>query len=518
MCRSVAALVEHFSSRYNDFHATRIWYLMMSSPNQQDTGIPLPPETFPQAWLTYLQENVVLYGLLPPADQDRLRRLVPRFIESRFWEGCCGLRITDEIRVTIAAQACLLVLGFDDYCFEDCKTILVYPGGYLGIEEDQLGFEVNAGHRLGEAHHGGPVVLSWWHACWGGRHRGTTNVVLHEFAHKLAERGDLKTGIPPLDDPSDFPRWESVLGKEYEQLREDAVYERPTLLDPYGASSPAEFFAVASECFFLRPLEMRRLHPQLYQLLAEWYRQDPAEWPIDAAADARSEEAHEQYLRHAIAECDAALRHDPDYRPAYWHRAECCSSLGEFDKALADYTHLIQLVPKGELADAYYERGWVQREMEDFEQAIADFSEAIRHRPGVAAAYRERGTTYACRGEYRKALADLTHAHHLDPYDDVIYLQRGRLWCKMSKYERAISELTRALHLCPHRAETYIERALAYLGDKQYDRALADCDEALRLDPHSSETYHVQADIYEARGEKALAQRSRDEAARREKK
>jgi Mlc titration factor MtfA (ptsG expression regulator)/Tfp pilus assembly protein PilF len=491
----------------------------MSCTNQQDTRFPLPPEeTFPHEWLTYLQENVVLYGLLPRADQDRLRRLVPRFIEGKFWEGCAGLRITDEIRVTIAAQACLLVLGFDKYCFEDCKTILVYPGGYLGVEEDQLGIEINAGHRLGEAHHGGPVVLSWWHACWGGRHRGTTNLVLHEFAHKLAERGDPHTGVPPLDDPRDVSRWESVLGTEYEQLIEDTEYHRPTLLDPYGATNPAEFFAVASECFFLRPVEMRRRHPQLYHLLAEWYRQEPAEWCIDAAEDARMEEAHEQYLRHAIAECDAALRRDPAYRPAYWHRAECFASLGEFDKALADYTHLIQLVPQREQADAYYERGWVQREIEDFEQAIADFSEVIRRRPDDAAAYRERGTSYACRGEYRKALTDLNRARKMDPNDDASYLQRGRVWCKMGDYERAIRDLTHALRLCPHRAETYTERAIAYYGAKQYYRALADCNEALRLDPNNSETHQIQADVYEARGEKALAQRSRDEAERHEKK
>jgi Mlc titration factor MtfA (ptsG expression regulator)/Tfp pilus assembly protein PilF len=489
----------------------------MSFSSQQDTRFSLPEDdSFPSSWLTYLQENVFLYGLLPPVDQGRLRRLVPRFIESKFWEECAGLSFTDEIRVTIAAQACLLVIGFDDYCFEDCKTILVYPGGYLGIEEDSLGIEINAGHRLGEAHHGGPVVLSWWHALWGGRHRGETNVVLHEFAHKLAERGDTKTGIPPLDDPRAVPRWESVLGPEYDQLIEDAEYERPTLLDPYGATNPVEFFAVASECFFLRPVEMRRRHPQLYQLLAEWYRQEPAEWRIDAAAGARTEEAHEEYLRHVIAECDAALRRDPKYRSAYWQRADGYYSLGEFDNALADYTYLIQLAPKAETADAYYERGWVHRENEDLEKAIADFSESIQRRRDFAAAYRERGTTYALRGEYRKALADLNRALQLDPKDDVVYLQRGSMLCKMRKYDRAISDLTRALRLCPYRSDTHIERALAYLSHKQYDHALADCNEALRLEPDSAETYRIRSDVYEAKGETDLARRDRDEAARRE--
>jgi MtfA peptidase len=490
----------------------------MSASTEQHTPIPpFPEETFPQTWLPYLHENVFLYGLLSETDQARLLRLVPRFIAGKFWEGCAGLHITDEIRVTIAGQACLLVLGFDDYCFEDCKTILVYPGGYLGVAEDPFGVEINAGHRLGEAHPGGPVVVSWWHACWGGRHRGETNLVLHEFAHKLAERGDPTKGIPPLDDPRDVPHWESILDTEYEQLVEDAEYERPTLLDPYGANNRTEFFAVASECFFLRPVEMRRRHPQLYHLLAEWYRQDPAEWCIDAAAGARTEEAHEQYLRHAIAECDAALRRDPDYRTAYWQRAGCYYDLGEFDKALADCTHLIQLVPRAERAEAYYQRGGVHREIEEFEQAIADFSEAIRLHPHFAEAYRERGTTHARRGENGKALADLNRALHLDPRDDAAYLERGRVWYEMGKYDRAVRDLTRSLRLCSHRPETYSQRALAYLGQQQYDRALADCNEALRLDPDWIEAYTARAAVYEAMGDHERARQARDEAARREK-
>lgn len=487
----------------------------MSTSSQQDTRLLSPEEEIlPPKWLTYLQENVFLFGLLPPEDRVRLCRLVPRFIESKFWEGCAGLRITEEICLTIAAQACLLVLGCDDYCFEDCKTILVYPGGYLGIEEDQLGTKKNTGHRLGEAHHGGPVVLSWWHASWGGRHRGHTNVVLHEFAHKLAERGDPHTGIPPLDDPRDLPRWETVFQKEYEQLLEDAAYDRPTLLDPYGASHPVEFFAVASECFFLRPVEMRRRHPQLYQLLAEWYRQDPAGWNIDAAAEARTEEAHEQYLRHEIAECDAALRHDPDYRTAYWHRADCYRELGDFDKALADYTHLIQLVPNTESAEVYYGRGSVRQEIEDFEQAIADYTEAIKRRRTFTVAYRERGASYASLGKYRKALADLNRAIQLDPQDDMVYVLRGRLWCQLGKFDRAVHDLTHALRLCPHRAGTYTERASAYLGDKQYDLALADCNEALRLDPDWIDVYRARANVYEAKGDQVRAQQDRQEEAR----
>jgi Mlc titration factor MtfA (ptsG expression regulator)/Tfp pilus assembly protein PilF len=490
----------------------------MSSSLEEHT--PIPPfsqEAFPQAWLPYLHENVFLYGLLSEKDQARLRWLLPRFIASKFWEGCAGLNVTDEIRVTIASQACLLVLGFNGYCFEDCKTILVYPGGYLGVEEDPFGTESDIAHRLGEAHRSGPVVLSWWHACWDGRHLGDTNLVLHEFAHKLAERGDRRQGIPPLDNPADTPRWKSVIGKEYEQLVEDAAYQRPTLLDPYGAKSRTEFFAVASECFFLHPREMRRRHSELFQLLAEWYRQDPAQWRSDSLADAQADEAHVQYFRHAIAECDTALRRYPDRFKTHWHRASCYESLGEFDKALVDYTRLLQLVPKSERADAYYARGRAQGACEDYELAIADFSEAIRRRPDFAEAYRERGAARALRGEHVQAIADLNRALQLDARDDAAYLERGRVWCELHKYHRAVRDLTRAQRLCPHRAETYHQRALAYLSQRQCDRALADCNEALRLDPDWIEAYHTRAAVYETMGDVERAKHDRDEATLRDK-
>ncbi|MGH7227433.1 MAG: zinc-dependent peptidase, partial [Gemmataceae bacterium] len=292
----------------------------MSHSLQSDTpNTPPGAETFPASWLAYLRANVFLYRLLPEEDQECLRRRLPRFIAAKFWEGCAGQRITDEVRVTIAAHACLLLLGLDEnYDFDHCKTILVYPGGYLQVGEDSLGNAINAGHMLGEAHHQGPVVLSWWHACWEGRHHGRGNVVLHEFAHKLAEKDDHHGGMPPLCDPCDVRRWESVFADEYEQLVEDAERQRPTLLDPYGAHDSAEFFAVATECFFLQPRPMRRRHPRLYELLAEGYGQDPAEWRSDEATAELTRQAEEQYLRHAVNECDMALRRDPRYLAALW--------------------------------------------------------------------------------------------------------------------------------------------------------------------------------------------------------
>ena len=136
--------------------------------------------------------------------------------------------------------------------------------------------------------------------------------------------------------------------------------------------------------------------------------------------------AREQYIRHAITECNTALRRYPDHLDTYWHRADHYCSLGEFDKALADYTHLLQKVRRAQRAEVYFGRGWVYCESGAFKEAIADYSEAIRCRSDFAEAYRERGRTHAFRGEQVEAVKDLTRALRLDPQDDTAYLERGR--------------------------------------------------------------------------------------------
>src|SRR5579871_2321330 len=364
----------------------------MSDSIQRYPSVPLPPANqFPDAWLRYVHDNVFLFSLLPQEDQGRLLQLVPRFIASKFWEGCSGLQITDEIRVTIAAQACLLVLGMEGYCFEDLQTILVYPGGYLCILPDALGDEDYRGHHLGEAHHGGPVVLSWWHSLWGGKHRGRQNLVLHEFAHKLAETGDWKRGLPPLEEKHDGEQWQRVFDEEYERLIDDADHERPSLLDPYGAVNRNEFFAVATECFFLHADEMQRRHPEPYRLLADWYRQEPTQWRSDTQIAARTRDAETAYLQHSITECTAVIRRIPIHLEAYRQRAEDYGKLQEYDRAVEDCTYLIDHVEKWQRADAYYERGRVLFQAGSLRAAISDFDEAIRREPYFSQAYRARG-------------------------------------------------------------------------------------------------------------------------------
>jgi Mlc titration factor MtfA (ptsG expression regulator)/Tfp pilus assembly protein PilF len=472
-----------------------------------------PDGTFPDAWLAYLRDNAILYRLLSEAEQARLRDLVPRFIAGKFWEGCAGLRVTDEMKVAVAGQACLLLLGWDDYCFEELKTILLYPGAYLGVVPDELGGEDLVAPRLGEAHRDGPVVLSWRNVLRDGRRPGEQNLVLHEFAHKLAEQGDFFLGLPPVEDTEQAERWKGALRAEFHRLRREIAEGRPTLLRPYGAVNRPEFFAVATECFFLHPAALRERHGALYDLLAGWYRQDPAARPAAAAVVAAEEDTKDEEAHRDIAEWSAVIRRRPEYAAAYPERAEWYRHLRELDKALADYTAAIALLSGQERAAAHYGRGVVHLEAKAPDAAIADFNEAIRHCPDFACAYRERGAAHAARGDREQALADLNRALRLDPRDDRAHVERGWVHYKAGTYGKALRDLTRALALAPE-ARTYCDRAAVRLAQEECEQAVADCDEALRLDPGLALAYVYRGQAHHYRGARDLALADFDAALR----
>jgi MtfA peptidase len=234
---------------------------------------------FPAGWLDYLRENVPHYSLLTDEQQQKLRRDLQVFVAEKNWEGCAGLAVTDEMRVTIAAQACLLVLAFDGELFDGVLSILIYPREYVADGGRRFGGDetVGADVRLGEAWYRGPVVLSWAEVIDDCRHLGHgRNVVWHEFAHQLDMLDRATDGTPPLGSAEQYRRWTAVMSAEFARLRDARRLGRRTLIDPYGATNEAEFFAVVTECFFDRPTRLREEHPELYDLLAEFYRQDTA--------------------------------------------------------------------------------------------------------------------------------------------------------------------------------------------------------------------------------------------------
>ena len=234
---------------------------------------------FPEEWLAIIERNVPIYSRLPEADQAELRGDVAVFIDEKIFEGCGGLEMTDEIRVTIAAQACLLLLHRETDYYPDLRTILVYPSTYVApiTEHGDAGL-ITEGEsaRLGEAWTHGAVVLSWDAVRRGAAdfHDGQ-NVVLHEFAHKLDQESGDANGAPPLEHTSMYVAWARVLGAAYAELQRESRLGHRDVLDAYGATNPAEFFAVATEAFFEKPAQLKRKHPELYEELALYYQQDP---------------------------------------------------------------------------------------------------------------------------------------------------------------------------------------------------------------------------------------------------
>lgn len=237
-------------------------------------------QPFPSDWNQYLEKNVSHYPMLPEDDQANLRNLVQIFVAEKHWEGCRGLEVTDEMKVTIAAQACLLVLGMSNNFFPRVKTILIYPGGFRVPRDPQMADLSTEGGTmpvLGQAVHRGPVILSWPDIVNPRNEAGTPmNLVIHEFAHQLDMQGGPADGTPLLSSRKLQKKWRRVMKQEYDRLIEESKEGRTTLLDAYGAANEVEFFAVVSECFFEQPVEMKRQHPQLYDVLARYYRQDPA--------------------------------------------------------------------------------------------------------------------------------------------------------------------------------------------------------------------------------------------------
>jgi Mlc titration factor MtfA (ptsG expression regulator) len=251
----------------------------------------LRSQPFPPEWDAILRKNVPLYGRLGEADRRELHGHIHVFLAEKHFEGCGGLALTDEIRVTIAAHACLLLLRRETDYYRRLVTILVYPHAYVARSVEPIGGGVvleGEVARLGEAWRDGVVVLSWDDVRAGAAdiHDGH-NVALHEFAHQLDQEDGAADGAPILDHPSRYVTWARVLGAEFEKLRSDAGRGRKSVLDRYGATNPAEFFAVATECFFEKPAQLRKKHPELYEELKAYYRQDPAEQGAgDAGQDA----------------------------------------------------------------------------------------------------------------------------------------------------------------------------------------------------------------------------------------
>jgi Mlc titration factor MtfA (ptsG expression regulator) len=235
---------------------------------------------FPDTWRFILKDNVPYYSRLKENDRQELHRHIMVFLSEKNFEGCGGLVITDEIKVTIAAQACILLLHRKTDYYPGLNTILVYPSSFLVPHRTiyEGGMIIEGSLPLsGQSWHRGPVILSWddvKHSI-ADAHDGR-NVVFHEFAHQIDSAMGQGDSSDVLRRHSSFIAWARVMQKDFQRLREAFESNQSTVLDKYGATNPAEFFAVATEFFFERPADLQKHHPDLYNELKNFYHQDPA--------------------------------------------------------------------------------------------------------------------------------------------------------------------------------------------------------------------------------------------------
>lgn len=237
-------------------------------------------QPFVPEWETIL-ERLPYFRLLGEADRDELRGHIRIFLDEKRFEGCGGMTVTDEVRVTIAAHASILLLHRETDYYPLLESILVYPHAYEAPSERHIGeylVEEGIDVREGESWYRGALVLSWKDVRRGvADATDGENVVFHEFAHQLDDESGTADGTPILESRAQWSEWVEVFEREFEALAEADDLGRKTLIDPYGAESPSEFFAVVTECFFEKPVQMQKRHPELYALLAAYYRQDPVE-------------------------------------------------------------------------------------------------------------------------------------------------------------------------------------------------------------------------------------------------
>lgn len=441
------------------------------------------PMEFDSAWAAWLSSNVWQYGLFSEGQRERVHDVVQRMVVKRRWEGGSGFVVTDEMRVTISGVAALMTLGLDQpFYFHKLPSIIVYRDkfrepdpssdvGILGGVRDPL----FGGVRLGEAWPRGPVILAWKDVQRQCSSRGDgENLVLHEFAHHLDGLvGDID-GVPYFDDRALRRQWREVTDVEYHRLVGHARRREVTLLDHYGASDRAEFFAVATECFFERPHEMSRRHPELYALLTRFYHQDPTQW-IDTPR-ARRPPARKRRRK----------------QPRGSH---------------VDLSHL-----RLSAADERFAHGVMLIESEDYTGALEALNGVLREDPDDGEALQLRALAKLELEDYRGAARDADAALAQDPHDDQALLVRATASMELGDDRQALVYARAVVRHARDSSEAWflIGRLQMRAGD--YRDARAAFRRAASIDPADAEALYLLAECVQALGDPAAAGRFRERA------
>jgi hypothetical protein len=235
--------------------------------------------------LAIIVRNVPYVRALHTDERKHLEELIQIFIAEKNFEGCGGLAVDDAMKTIVAAEACVLLLGREKPSFfPSLNSVLLYPGAFYAADGMAVGehqwIAEDSAEKLGESWHRGAIILSWEHVKREGNMLNDgLNVVLHEFAHQLDEERGFADGTPDLASQGlKYSEWSEVMSHEYSSFLRDLRRGRRNPIDEYAAKCPAEFFAVATETFFERPLQLRSRHPKLYDEFVLFYGVDPAAW------------------------------------------------------------------------------------------------------------------------------------------------------------------------------------------------------------------------------------------------
>ena len=423
-----------------------------------------------------MHDNIRHYEYLGPRRRATVEQVVQILVAEKNWVGGAGFNVTDEMKVTVAGQAAILVLGIEEpYYFDGVLSIIVYQGPYRHPKHP--GF-IPGATLHGEAWYRGPIVLSWRNVLESGRNAsGGHNLVFHEFAHYLDGLDGEVDGDPPLAGREQEQNWYRVAEAEYLRLVGQARRDEVALLDHYGATNRAEFFAVATECFFEQPQAMQREHAELYAALRDFFRQDPAQWLPDAKPKLPERKRKSEVRRRT--DRLAALR--SENADTLFTLAVQYFNEGRYRLAAAAATRAIRLDPRD--GEAYQQRASARVKQRRYRKALADCKRALRRDPDDWTTYRVRGAAYLGLGKYEAAKCDLDLVLQEDRLDaEALYL-RGRAWAALGRHRRAVSDFDKSLAVRPLVAEVYYHNGLANQKLGELDEAEANLAKAFQLDP-----------------------------------